>query len=108
MTTRTRLSRDLSTTYPLKDSIPYKLAQALGIKNRFLPSWQQDGYKEVKAVWTGEKRPPKKGEWYLSGAEIGAYLAPNDLAQPYHIAKLVKVKTFTSEVIEPINLDVEA
>ena len=43
----------------------------------------------VMAIWTGEKRPPRKGEWYLSGATIHAYHAPNDLSTPYHIAKLV-------------------
>ena len=35
---------------------------------------------------TGEFRPPRKGEYYLSGAIIIAYLAPNDLSTPYWIA----------------------
>jgi hypothetical protein len=54
----------------------------------------------IGAVWTGEKRCPKKGEWYLSGAEVGAYRAPNDLTTEYHIAKLVAVehKTVTVRV----------
>ena len=30
-------------------------------------------------------RAPKKGEYYLSGAIVEAYLAPNDLSSPYHI-----------------------
>ena len=47
---------------------------------------------EVMATRTFEFRPPKKGEWYLSGALITAYRAPNDLGTPYHIAKLVVVK----------------
>lgn len=34
----------------------------------------------------GEFRPPRKGEWFLSGAIVGAYLAPNDLSNPYYIA----------------------
>jgi len=34
-------------------------------------------------------RPPKKGEYYLSGAIVEAYCAPNDLSTPY----LVVVKT---------------
>ena len=46
---------------------------------------------QVMAKYSGEKRCPKKGEWYLSGAIIGAYKAPNDLSTPYHIAKLVRV-----------------
>ncbi len=49
----------------------------------------------VKAVWTGEKRCPKKGEWYLSGAIVEAYRAPNDLSSQFHIAKLVKTETKT-------------
>ena len=28
---------------------------------------------------TGEVRPPKKGEWYLSGAVVEAYRARNDM-----------------------------
>lgn len=46
----------------------------------------------VRARWTGEKRAPKKGEWYLSGAVIEAYRAPNDLTTAYHIAELVDTK----------------
>ena len=48
--------------------------------------------KNTMAVYTGEKRPPKKGEWYLSGAIPAAYQAPNDLTSVYHIARLVKVR----------------
>lgn len=43
----------------------------------------------VYAVATGEVRPPKKGEWFLSGAVIEAYRAIEDLSQEYHIARLV-------------------
>ena len=35
---------------------------------------------------SGEFRPPRKGEHYLSGAIITAYRAPNDLDSPYWIA----------------------
>lgn len=38
---------------------------------------------------TGEKRPPRKGEWYLSGAIPAAYRAPNDLSTPYIILEPV-------------------
>lgn len=48
------------------------------------------------AVWTGEKRPPRKGEWYLSGAIVEAYRAPNDLTTPFHIARVVTVKIETA------------
>ena len=52
----------------------------------------------IKAQWTGEKRPPKKGEWYLSGAIIEAYQAKNDMTTPYYITKLVQVVTVTKEI----------
>lgn len=50
----------------------------------------------IRAIRTGEKRPPKKGEWYLSGAIVEAYRAPKDLTTAYHIAKLVMTKTTTT------------
>ena len=43
--------------------------------------------KNLRARYTGEKRAPKKGEWYISGAIPEAYEAKNDLSTPYHIAK---------------------
>lgn len=35
---------------------------------------------------TGEFRAPRKGEFYLSGAIVEAYPAPNDLSTAYWIA----------------------
>lgn len=35
---------------------------------------------------TGEFRPPRKGEHYLSGNPINAWLAPNDLSEAFWIA----------------------
>jgi hypothetical protein len=32
-------------------------------------------------------RAPKKGEWYLSGAIVEAYQAPNDLTDEYQIVE---------------------
>jgi len=46
----------------------------------------------VVAQWTGERRPPKAGEYYLSGSLIEAYRAPSDLGAPYHIARLMVVE----------------
>jgi len=54
--------------------------------------------KDVRAVWTGEKRTPRAGEWYLSGAAVEAYRTKNDLSTPYHIATLVKIRTETNEI----------
>ena len=41
--------------------------------------------------WQGEKRPPKKGEYYLSGATSRAYKATSDLGGAYFIVVPVKV-----------------
>lgn len=41
-------------------------------------------------------REPKKGEWFLSGAKVTAYKAPNNLGTKYLVAvpsKLAKQKT---------------
>lgn len=43
----------------------------------------------MAVVWTGERRAPRKGEWFLSGAIIEAYAAHDDLTQVYPIARLV-------------------
>jgi hypothetical protein len=62
------------------------------------------GYSEVinlKAQYTGEKRNPKKGEWYLSGSIIEAYQAKNDLNISFHIAKIIRIEKIVIEnVIE--------
>jgi hypothetical protein len=42
----------------------------------------------VRAVKTGEFRPPKAGEWYLSGAIPEAYRAPNNLSTSFYIVRL--------------------
>lgn len=55
--------------------------------------------KDVKAQMTGEFRPPKAGEWFISGDIPGAYRAKHDFSTPYNIAKLVRVKTVTTEII---------
>lgn len=62
------------------------------------------GARSLGAVRTGEFRPPKRGEWYLSGAIPAAYKAPNDLSSPYHILKLVRVErtTVVTEKVLPI------
>ena len=43
---------------------------------------------DLVAEWTGKKRSPKKGEWYLSGSKVMAYKAFNDLSPEYLIARL--------------------
>jgi hypothetical protein len=55
------------------------------LKNRTFSSPDAPG----RYAYTGDFRAPKKGEFYLSGAIVSAYRAPNDLAQKFHIARLV-------------------
>lgn len=44
-------------------------------------------FRDVRFVWTGEKRAVKAGEWYLSGAVPTAYKARGPLDYPYHIMR---------------------
>jgi hypothetical protein len=43
--------------------------------------------------WTGEKRPPRAGEYYLSGSIIAAHQTTGNLSYPYHIAERVTLVT---------------
>lgn len=45
---------------------------------------------------TGEFRPPRKGEWYLSGSIIEGYRAPSDLSVKHFIGRLVKGEVITT------------
>lgn len=65
--------------FPVVDPVSHQEMIALGVTKQ----------REVRARWTGEKRQPKQGEWYLSGAIVEAYRAPNDLSSSFHIARLV-------------------
>jgi hypothetical protein len=95
--------------YPLCDTPTREDTESLGLKRSEvtgpLPTFGggarvKGARREIKAQWTGEKRCPRKGEWYLSGAIIGAYRAPNDLSQTFHIARLAvtETRTTTTEV----------
>jgi hypothetical protein len=91
------LQRDM--IYPTADMPTPADRKALG-----LTETSPGGFSPAGAKWTGEKRPPKAGEWYLSGARIAAYRAPNDLSTAYCIAQLVPYKQVTKTVTtwEPI------
>jgi hypothetical protein len=73
--------------YPILDSPSKQELLALGVSSRL----------NVRAVRTGEFRPPNAGEWYLSGALVDAYCAPNDLPDGcnHHIARLCVIETIT-------------
>ena len=64
-----------------------------------------DDGKAICAIYTGETRPPKQGEWYLSGAIIEAYRAPNDYLpmDDQAIAQLVLVSIVRT--VERVNRD---
>lgn len=56
--------------------------------------------KEVRAVSCYSKRPPKKGEWYLSGAIPVAHRARANLTDEFWIYRLVRVKeVMTYEIV---------
>jgi hypothetical protein len=46
----------------------------------------------IRAIRTESFRPPRAGEWYLSGATPHAYRAPNDLSTAYRIMRLVHIE----------------
>lgn len=48
---------------------------------------------------TGEYRAPRKGEYYLSGAIVCAYRAPNDLKLCYWIAREVDVEYIPAHIV---------
>ena len=86
-------------TYPVLDCVTLTDKKSLDLLEIGRPLINLGGgvrlspTQEIKAFSTGEKRPPKKGEWYLSGAVVGAYRAPNDLSTSFHIAKLCITET---------------
>jgi len=85
----TKLKKAGTQAFPCRDNVRADELEALGLID-VKPSIANR--RIVKAVWTGEKRPPKKGEWYLSGAIIEAYRAKNDLSDTYPIATLVTIE----------------
>lgn len=91
--------------YRVSDYIPANQLKALGIALMFdaefcFNRWFYDGMplarNRVMATPTGEKRQPRRGEWYLSGAVVEAYRAQSDLHGVFHIARLAVVEETTS------------
>lgn len=81
---RNSVSRDLSTLYPVSDSV--QIPAMLGT------------HATVRARWTGEVREPRAGEWYLCGSIVKAYRALSDLSRTFHIAMLVTATVTWTEV----------
>lgn len=74
--------------FPLADPVPTEVLAAARLTSA----------RNVRAAWTGEIRPPKRGEWYISGAVPEAYRAASDYTRAYHIARLVEIRT-TMEIV---------
>ena len=89
-------------TYPMHENrVPTWLKDALG-GSKLSTAEMQKALWSVRFVRTGEYRNPLKGEFYLSGADPGAWAAYNDMSSPYHILRPVRVKTVTTETVEPL------
>jgi hypothetical protein len=54
---------------------------------------------DLRILATNENRPPRKGEWYISGSIPEGYLAPATLDYPYTIGRLVRVVVRTTEMV---------
>jgi hypothetical protein len=66
-----------------------------------IPGVKVRDHRMLRAINTGVKRCPKEGEWYLSGAIVEAYRAPNDLGITYNIARIVEVvERKTYEIVD--------
>ena len=83
-------------TYPVKDCIRLADRDKLGLPRQ---DARLSSTKEIRARATGKKRCPKKGDWYLSGAIVEAYRAPNDLNTVFCIATLCIVETVTEHKV---------
>ncbi len=70
---------NITRTYPLSDRVPPEIKKSIPLS-------------AIRARWTGEKRCPKAGEWFLSGSIIEAYRSYADLSTEHYIAELVEVK----------------
>ena len=78
--------------FRIADRVSIDEARKLGIKWPQCNSpWRRFG-DIAMAERTNEFRPPRKGEWYLSGASPAAYKAPNDLSQAFRIMRLVGIR----------------
>ena len=82
--------------YPIADRVPTIEKLRLGCRRSPFGFVSQD---DLRAVYNYEKRNPKKGEWFLSGAIPEAYRARSDMDCRFSIARLVRVRTVKFEEI---------
>jgi len=80
--------------YDLGDYLSLAEREKFGLEGKQpLLGYDNNPGRKIRAVRAGEKRPPLKGEWYISGAFPCAYKALNDLTYDYEIARLVLVES---------------
>jgi hypothetical protein len=79
--------------YPVADWIPAGDLEALGLHRE---KWMIKDARgktvhpaRIKAVLAGEKRPPRKGEWFVGRISLKAHLATGDLVVAENVARLV-------------------
>jgi len=91
-------------TYRLAETPSATETGGMSFEQRFMSQSLGAGANTIAAVRNGEYRPPKRNEWYLSGAIPEAYKAKNDLTTPFHILNLVKVhrETIVIEKVMPL------
>jgi hypothetical protein len=93
--------------FPLGDTPSASETGGAPFNDRFFPATFGTRSVGFGAVATSEFRAPRRGEWYLSGAVVCAYKAPNDIPTPFRIAKLVRVarsvSTTTTTTVLPIS-----
>jgi hypothetical protein len=79
----------------------YRLAGEDGVTAAELEALGMTNRREsiVAVIPTTELRPPKEGEWYLSGAIVEGYRARSDMEHGYAIAKLVRLDKVETVVI---------
>lgn len=106
-----KLQRDLSTPYPIaSDSLRYltrelyerKIKVEMKAGKSYVTIGEQTIEGKIVAQWTGEKRYPRKGEWFLSGSHVEAYYAPQGCTQVYPIARLAIVEAITTYKTTPL------
>lgn len=94
MMTFTGMRIEENKVFPLGDLLTWEERNALGVDPHKVL------HKDVVAIPTGERRRPKRGEWYLSGAKAEAYRARGDFSSAYQIAKLAKIKVVSTYIVE--------
>jgi hypothetical protein len=88
----------------LRREVLYALEEPLSVRLRELRRFDVEvsvkNANYLRARWTGECRTPRKGEWFLSGSDVGAYHAAADIPAVYAIAEVVLIKeVVTIEVV---------